>query len=270
MTRSGMTGPWRPSVPGGHVGVAPAGKREDGGFVDILQHRIAAAHIAVERGVADRHLGFVAGGQQHMAELVGQRHQDQPARARLDILLGDIGARARESRRQRRPKASIAPEIGIVAYAMPSSWRTRPRPPGYVRWYRGSAASRRARAPAPAHRQRRRRKSRCRSRRRAPGPRRENRFCSRSRAAPASWRRKSVQPVRLGGEASAACRPARPRCASSVSASPPPRRPASARPGCGPHSARRTRRRTQSRPGRRTCAAKIRAARFPPRAPPPA
>ena len=82
--------------------VAPARQRVDLGLVHILQHRIAAAHVAVQRRVADRHLGLVAGGDQQVAELVGEAHQQQAAHARLQVLLGDVALQPREQRRQRR------------------------------------------------------------------------------------------------------------------------------------------------------------------------
>ena len=71
-------------------------------LVDILQDRIAAAHVAVERGVADRHFRLVAGRKHHMAELVGNRHQRKAARPRLDILFRLVGLAAVELRRQHR------------------------------------------------------------------------------------------------------------------------------------------------------------------------
>ena len=80
--------------------VPPRGQRVDVGLVLILQHRIAAAHVAVERGVAHRHLGLVAGRQQHRTELVGDGHQQEAAHARLDVLLGDVALAAGEQRLQ--------------------------------------------------------------------------------------------------------------------------------------------------------------------------
>jgi len=60
-------------------------------LVNVLQRRIRAAHVAVQRGVPDRHFALVAGGEQQRAALVGQRHQQHAARARLQILLREIG-----------------------------------------------------------------------------------------------------------------------------------------------------------------------------------
>ena len=59
-------------------------------LVDVLQHGEAAGHVAVERGVADRHLGLVAGRDHEPAELVRQRHHDVAADARLEVLLGHV------------------------------------------------------------------------------------------------------------------------------------------------------------------------------------
>ena len=62
----------------------------------VLDRREAAGHVAVERRVAHRHLALVAGGQQHAAGLVRDRHQQHAAAARLDVLLGGIGLAAGE------------------------------------------------------------------------------------------------------------------------------------------------------------------------------
>ena len=56
----------------------------------VLDHREAAGAVAVERRVADRHLGLVAGRQDQPAELVGHRHQQVAADAGLEVLLGDV------------------------------------------------------------------------------------------------------------------------------------------------------------------------------------
>ncbi len=54
----------------------------------VLDDREAAGEVAVEGGVADRHLRLVAGGEHEPAELVGERHQQVAADARLQVLLG--------------------------------------------------------------------------------------------------------------------------------------------------------------------------------------
>ena len=84
----------------GPVAVAPARQREARRLVGVLQHRIAARHVAVERGIADRHLALVAGGQQHVAEAVAERHQRHHPQPRLDIFLGEAGLVAGEARRE--------------------------------------------------------------------------------------------------------------------------------------------------------------------------
>ena len=68
--------------------VAPARQREHRRLVGVLQHRIAARHVAVERGIADAHLALVAGGEQHLPARVGQRHQRDHPQPRLDVLGG--------------------------------------------------------------------------------------------------------------------------------------------------------------------------------------
>ncbi len=60
----------------------------------VLEHIVAAGHVAVDRGVAHRHLALVPRGQHHVAELVGQGHQRDGAQARLDVLLGQVGRAA--------------------------------------------------------------------------------------------------------------------------------------------------------------------------------
>src|ERR1700754_3683564 len=50
--------------------VAPLRQPIDDGLVDIFQRRVGAAHIAVQSGIADRHLALVAGGKQQAAMLV--------------------------------------------------------------------------------------------------------------------------------------------------------------------------------------------------------
>ena len=82
------------------VGVAPAAGLKDAGLVEILERIVAAGHVAIDGGISHRHLGLVAGGQQHLAELVGKRHQEQPTQPRLDVFLGNVRRGPREQRRQ--------------------------------------------------------------------------------------------------------------------------------------------------------------------------
>ena len=77
-------------------GVAPAGELVDQRLGDVLDHGEAAGHVAVERRVADRVLALVAGGQDDVAVLVRQRHEQVAADARLDVLLGHAGGGALE------------------------------------------------------------------------------------------------------------------------------------------------------------------------------
>ena len=80
------------------VAVAPTGKPVDQCLVDVLEHGVAAGHVAVERCVADRHLRLVPGRDHHAAELVGDAHQDRSTNPRLKILLRDAGRGAGEER----------------------------------------------------------------------------------------------------------------------------------------------------------------------------
>ena len=61
----------------------------------------AARHVAVERAVAHGELRLVPRREQQGAALVRQRHQQVPANARLDVLLGDARLGARERRAER-------------------------------------------------------------------------------------------------------------------------------------------------------------------------
>ena len=93
---SGMTGPSGPSAPSGFQRVAQPRQAEHLGLVEILDRIEAAVHVAIERRVADRHFRLVAGRHHHQAELVGDRHQDRAAGARLQILFGDVARHAGE------------------------------------------------------------------------------------------------------------------------------------------------------------------------------
>src|SRR5512132_1487056 len=53
--------------------VAQPGQPVDLGLVEILDRVEAAVHVAVERGIADRHFRLVAGGHHDDSELVGDR-----------------------------------------------------------------------------------------------------------------------------------------------------------------------------------------------------
>src|SRR4028118_1997455 len=55
---------------------------------DVLYDGEASGRVAVEGRVADAHLALVARGQNDPAELVGERHQDVPPDAALQVLLG--------------------------------------------------------------------------------------------------------------------------------------------------------------------------------------
>ncbi len=90
---------------GRHMAVAPARQRIDLHLVQILDRVEAAIHVAVERGVANRHFALVAGGHHHRAELVGDCHQDDATRPALQVFLGDPFISALEHVAQNREKA---------------------------------------------------------------------------------------------------------------------------------------------------------------------
>ena len=78
------------------VAVAPARERVDERLLDVLDHSEAAGKVAIERGVADRHLRLVAGRQHEPAELVRQCHQQVATDSRLKVLLCEVGLAPRE------------------------------------------------------------------------------------------------------------------------------------------------------------------------------
>ena len=70
------------------------GERVDVGLRQVADERDAAAHVTVERGVAERDLGFVAARDEERARVVRLGHHQEPADARLQVL-------AREAARDR-------------------------------------------------------------------------------------------------------------------------------------------------------------------------
>ena len=71
------------------------------GLGAVLQRRETARHVAVQRRVSDRVLALVAGRQHQAPLLVRDRHEQHPAAARLDVLLGDVLGKARKQLRKR-------------------------------------------------------------------------------------------------------------------------------------------------------------------------
>ncbi len=86
---------------GGLRAVAPAAEVVDEGLRHILDDREPACEVAVERRVADGHLGLVSCRQDQPAELVGECHQEIPADPRLQVLLRDVGRGGAELSLQR-------------------------------------------------------------------------------------------------------------------------------------------------------------------------
>ena len=86
----------------------------------VADHRQPAAHIAIQRAVADRQLALVAGGQHQRADLVGERHQRDAAQPRLQILFGHVRRAARRTTaRARSRNRSYTPVIGTISNRMP-------------------------------------------------------------------------------------------------------------------------------------------------------
>lgn len=72
----------------------------DPGFGNIADHGKATAHVAVQGAVADGHFTFVAGGENKVSELVGQRHEGESAEARLKVLFGLVWGESVEVREE--------------------------------------------------------------------------------------------------------------------------------------------------------------------------
>ena len=100
-------------LPAGTV-VDQAAQPVDGGLVHVLDDGEAAGRVAVERGVPDRHLALVPGGQHQPAELVRQRHQQHPPDAALQVLLGQVGSRPAKDGSSNSRKAAKAGSMAIV------------------------------------------------------------------------------------------------------------------------------------------------------------
>ena len=69
-------------------------------LVKILDRIETAVHVAVERRIADRHFGFVAGRHHHRAEFVRQRHEQSSAHPALQVLFRDVAWKPAENRRE--------------------------------------------------------------------------------------------------------------------------------------------------------------------------
>ena len=83
--------------------ISQIGQFVDHRFRHVGNYGEAAGHVAVERAVADGHLGFVAGAEHQRAEFIGQGHEQIAADARLDIFLGDVfGPPSEDARRSLR------------------------------------------------------------------------------------------------------------------------------------------------------------------------
>ena len=175
----------------GVMRVAPSRQRVDLGLVDVLQHRVAAAHVAVERGVADRHLRLVAG--RHAAcspnlfeSAISSRPRTRACRFSSVTSRGAAGEERRPApTRRRRRRSSIgsvssghAEEPRRLLGVVEAGRRREPRRQPHAAHARRRRARRR--------RRRRSARSRCRptGRARRPG----SRSCARSRAGRAPSR----------------------------------------------------------------------------------
>ena len=81
--------------------VAVVRKSIDQRLADVLEYRETARHVTVECGVTDRHLRFISGGEHNRSVLVGKRHQQRTANARLNILFGGVFGPATKLLRER-------------------------------------------------------------------------------------------------------------------------------------------------------------------------
>ena len=90
------------------------------GLVDVLQEREPADHVAVERRVADRELRLVPGRDHEPAVRVRERHQQDAAHARLEVLGREaLRASARRARAAPRGTPRRRPRSGSRGSARP-------------------------------------------------------------------------------------------------------------------------------------------------------
>ncbi len=82
------------------VPVDVAGQLIDHHFGHIGNEGHAAGHVAVDRAITDGQFAFVAGGNDHAVELVGQRHECHTPQAGLQIFLGHVRRVSGENRRE--------------------------------------------------------------------------------------------------------------------------------------------------------------------------
>ena len=78
------------------LAVDPARELVDDRLRHVADDREAAAHVAVDRAVADGQFALVAGGEKQVAELIRERHQDHAAQTRLHVFLGRVLGQAGE------------------------------------------------------------------------------------------------------------------------------------------------------------------------------
>ncbi len=217
MMLTGMTSPEGPSAPSGFHELRRRREPEHLGLVDILDRVEAAVHVAIERGVADRHFRLVAGGHHHRAGLVGDRHQQRAAGARLQVLFGDVARQPLERPGQDLLKAihRLRDRQHLVADA-----ERRGELGGVIeRHLRGEAERQHHAADAvraQAHRPRSPRTAPNRCRRRCRAARPESRSCRHSRAGRARRRRSrpcrpraAAPPVRCSASRHRPCSSAR-------------------------------------------------------------
>ena len=231
-----MTRPAGPSASVRLPAIAQPGQAIDLRLVEVLDRIEAAIHVAIERGVADRHFRLVAGGDHHQAELVGDRHQDDAARARLQIFFGDVARRPAKNAGERRlePLHRAFDRHHVVVHAE----RLRDRLGVVERFLRGVAVGQHHAAHAlGAERIDRERRAQARNRRRRTGRarRRESGSCRHSRAGRACRRCSRPDPVPPAAPSGPWRNASRPPCATNASSTPFPRTPAAERRASGRH-----------------------------------
>ena len=93
----------------------------------VADHGQPAAHVAVQRAVADRELALVAGGEQQAPGLVRQRHQRRAADARLQVLLGGIRRSPIGRAARRSPQEPSVSRYAGTSARSGSPWYSMPR-----------------------------------------------------------------------------------------------------------------------------------------------
>src|SRR6202000_1543811 len=116
----------------GRTAVDIAGKGIYLSFVYVAEHAEAAGHVSIEGAVAGGELAFIGGIEHHVAEFIGESHDDVAPGAALEVLFGESEREVAEGRPERMQEgfidfadgddiirvAEVAGELFGIAYGM--------------------------------------------------------------------------------------------------------------------------------------------------------